>query len=87
MWRWPTPHEVLGALVLVSWAATQIPGLAIPGSHLEAIAHLVMLIGAITGISSAAKFMPVHVQEVLAAHDEQVKAALAAVKPSEEVKS
>lgn len=74
-WRLPTPHEVLGAIVLIAYAAEQ-GGLCPPGTKREMAAHLVMVIAGLLGISAAKGYQSPHVKEVLKDHDDQVKEAL-----------
>ncbi len=81
-WRWPLPHEVLGFIVVLAYGAAQVPGLLPHGSKIEMIDQLVMGVSALLGIGVAAKYSPPHVQEVLAEHDKQVKAAMAAAAPA-----
>ena len=76
-WKIPSPHDVLFGLVVV---ATAVTGMRIfpDGSRLQTAAQLVMGIAGLIGIRVAAGYLPPHVKEVLAEHDEQVKTAMTA---------
>ena len=79
-WRWPSPFEVFGGLMVVAFAALQVPGLLPHGGRLEAICTFIMTAAGLSGIASAKKFLPDHVKEILEEHDEQVNDALEAAK-------
>lgn len=75
-WRLPYPHEILG--VLMAFAAAAIAAHLFPdGSVWTRICAVVALMSGSGGVISAAMHLPPHVKDVLAAHDEDVKTALA----------
>lgn len=80
-WRFPTPHEVLGAIVVIAYAVLESSIFPVDGKVAK-VCNLVMMIAAISGIRSASKFFPDRVKAVLQAHDEDVKAALSTTEKS-----
>ena len=67
-WRFPTPHEVLGAVVVAATGAEMMDYFP-PGSQFAKLCSLVVLVAAMTGIASASKRLPERVRLKLEAFE------------------
>lgn len=66
--RLPTPHEVMGAIVVAATGAEMMDYFP-PGSQLAKLCSLVVLVAAMTGIASASKRLPERVRLKLEAYE------------------
>src|SRR5882724_10366222 len=77
-WKLPTPHQVLATLMVMAGGIVTV-GLFPDGSIWNKLAALATIVLGGAGVSAAAAYQPAHVKTILAAHDFEVRTALAAM--------